>query len=240
MIFALFIIFVFAGILSFAMFGSQPNVATPAGQVYAANMTVFHQAAMLQWSADFTANPATSYTNCLPNSTCTYFMNQQIYPGAPAGQLAANWPEYNSLVPEGSSSGWQSFLVRNIDGISLNNGSRDYILTIFRGFGAATSTTTTGSGAGGISADNVSLGLANTVTERSGLGLLNCTGGAAGSCQFTRFAADSTGADKPLQFNVGIFIGAAPNYAFSAADLAANSTTGLNGKVAMMTQVSGN
>jgi len=242
MIFALFIIFVFAGIIGFAMFGSQPNTAVPTAQVYAANMSTWHQAAMLQVNADVNS-PTAPLPPCPATTVCYSQINDEIWNrgAVPPSEfvnhaLYNNWREYQPVVPISPTFGWQSFLIRNISATAQGSGpgnligTEAYVLTIFRGFNASTVALPIGSGKGGDSNDNVSLGLANTITERAGLGLLSCSGaGLTGKCQFTRFApADTAGTDVGLQF---------PTSTFNAPYFASEPVNILNGRPAMMTRV---
>jgi len=252
MIFALLIIMVFAGIMAFGMFGSQPNPAVPKAQVYAQNMAVFHQAAMLQVNADL---PAPPWPSCSGSSSCdAYPLNNRllITTSSPyhidiSRQLYKNWPEYSFVVPETASTGWQSFLIREINGITGATpppadptATESYVLTIFRGFGSGSciANISMAQGLGGNGADSFSLGLAKTVTERAGLGLLNCTGsGATGLCTFNRYAADANGNEKPLKFSTQPLMNVKDGSNTKYFSPPGQTATLINGCVAMMTRV---
>ena len=244
MIFALFIALVVTGLIIFSQFGSQPNVATPKAQVYAANMAVWHQAAMLEMNDSSFISPGT----CSPGTSCPWPLNISLLDkttNKPINLLSSNWPEYTPMVAESPTSGWQSFLLQNINGLTGNIGSDNYMLTVFRGFGGG-SVAGVETSLGNQDASNFSNGLANTVTERSGLGILNCdTSGVANpKCTFSRYSSATdpgTGnTDKPLVFDSSLLAAA------SVKDLNNNPyfpsgspARDLNGKMAIMTRVGG-
>jgi len=254
MIFALFIIMVFAGIMAFGMFGSVPNSAVPKAQIYAQNMAVFHQAAMLQVNVD-AALATPPWPSCSGSSSCdAYPLNNRLLVTTSSsyhidinGQLYKNWPEYSFVVPETASTGWQSFLIREINGKTGAapppadpTATESYVLTIFRGFGSDSclANTSQAQSLGNNGADSFSLGLAKTVTERAGLGMLNCSGnGANGLCTFNRYAADANGNEKPLKFPTqplgNVRDGSNTKY-FSTPG---KTATIINGCAAMMTRV---
>jgi hypothetical protein len=208
MIFALFIIFVFTGLLAFTQFGGQINVATPKAQLLAENMAVWHQAAMLEIQEN---GASIAPTSCVFSSGCSIDLNNQLWSGTVAtGLLAQYWPGYRPSVPISVTSGWQSYYLRNIDGINpvTANGGRSYVLTVFRGYGAHNNSLVAGSEKGTLDAENFTQGLSKTITERAGMGTLRCAGN---ECVFTRQAnSQSWGTttlvqDQPLRFRSEVF-----------------------------------
>jgi len=251
MIFAFLIIVVFAGIMAFGMFGSQPNPAVPKAQIYAQNMAVFHQAAMLQVNADL---PVPPWPSCSGSPSCdAYPLNNRLlittsspYIIDTTHQLYKNWPEYLPMVPETVSTGWQSFLIRQINGITGAapppadpTATESYVLTIFRGFGGGClANKNMAQSFGNNGADSFGLGLAKTMTERAGLGILNCSAnGANGLCTFNRYAADTNGNEKPLKFSTKPLGNVKDNSNVHYFSSPGQAATVINGCVAMMTRV---
>lgn len=262
MIFALLIILVFAGILAYAQFGVPFNTATAKAQVLAENMAVWHQAAMLQveWDANHTPPVPPPVITCPANTGCTYPLNN-ILLGVPLNnQLTINWPEYVSMVPEGSQSGWQSFFFGNVNGQTGDSGTgascasipnetctESYVLTVFRGYGGGNVCVSTpvnpcppGTEQGATDPSNFAQGLADTVTERVGLGTLTCgLPGHVTYCQFNRITSANNPlaamtSDKPLTFDAALLNAGAAAYFTTGA---AQTNFGVNGRTAIMTRV---
>lgn len=192
MIFALFIIMMFLGMLAFVQFGMQTNVESPRAQLYAQNMSVWHQAAMLELQQ----SPPPMAPCISPSPTlCPAVPVNSFWTGggtqAPrAGRaMALAWPEYKSMVISSNTSGWQSFFLRNIqlDGTSAQGTS--YMLTIFRGFGGRNEDTghRAGTDKGSVDETNMVKNLARNVTERVGIGALTCTDT---QCSFERYSSE--------------------------------------------------
>lgn len=240
MIFALFIILVFAGIMMYVQFGTLPNVATPKAQVLAENMAIFHQAAMLEVDK----NAATLTCAGGTTTNCAVPLNNQIWAvnrPRPLSQFDRNWPEYRSMVRITNSSGWQSFLLRGINGLNATviNGTENYVLTVFRGYGGGNATLAAGSEKGKTDESNLTLGMSTAITERSGLGILNCDTTAL-TCKFIRYAGEtnpngSNGTEQPLSFNPSLFTDSLNQPYFSSSATTVSQI--LNGKFAMMTRV---
>jgi len=278
MIFIVLLVIVFGMVVSTMQFGSMPDggsvtAATPRAQVYAVNMETWHQAAMLAaQSAAFTpvncvpANPlpcADALNPVFWNSTTGVAINEQA--------LAQNWPEYVPVVAEGdptkiNSGGWQSFLIKNIDGTCADPanvncpangaGTENYVLTVFRGYGYGGNYTNSNisSNTGSMNNAQIATALAKTVQDRMGVGNLQCTptaNGVPGFCSFTRAAAytppgGGAKSDLPLQFPLSVFTSGATPLQGSA--LPAAGTQPLNqvfdppnnsGLPAIMTRVGG-
>ena len=247
MIFALFLLVLFTGMIAFMQFGPGQNGmgdAKPQAQLFAENMAVWHQAAMLEVrdAAAGTAAPI----NCDVNSNyCAVAINDRLInmnSGAlvPTGALAENWAEYRSIVPMGLPSGWQSFLIRNANatapGVPVSDppGNENYVLTVFRGYGGGTDANAVGKDRGNNSDASMSAGLASTVEERAGLGTLICNPSPNALCVFQRTASQ----DTALRFHVQIFLNDSTTRPYFNNTADPNAVlTALKGRPAMMTRV---
>jgi hypothetical protein len=283
MIFIVLLVIVFGMVLSTMQFGSMPDggsvtAATPRAQVYAVNMETWHQAAMLALSLDATAinnDPncnAAGATACDLNkymrdpTTFAFYTNQQPNPNPPpagiVSPLIQNWPEYVPVVAEGdptkiNSGGWQSFLIKNINGVCANppcpaTGTENYVLTVFRGYGYGGNYTNSNisSNTGNMSNAQIATALAKTVQDRMGVGNLQCSAN-TGICNFTRAAAYTppgvnavSTSDLPLQFPLSVFTSGGTPLQGSALPAAGtqplDQVFGANGGLpAIMTRVGG-
>ncbi len=256
MIFALFIIVIFVGIMTFAQFGQQESNESPRAQVYAQNMVLWHQAAQLEARRLPPAVP-----NCpgVPPALCpAVFLNATMWNSAGAGQsipgsrLRQNWLEYRPMVVMSNTSGWQSFYIRNVNGYTGaasgvgSNNNEAYVLTIFRGFGGGNATTASGIGMekGSTDENNFIKTLARTVTERSGIGRLKCDT-VLNVCEFLRLSVEVAPSaaqrmDDSIKFSTTVFplmTGVPSTVVFPPDGIAFRAAQTLNGRPAILTRI---
>lgn len=226
MIFALFIILLFAGMVAFMQFGPAETNAQPRAKLYAENMLVWHQAAILEAQEEMSAGTILS---CAAPVLCMAVdLNPKIWNNATRvtiNKFNELWPEYQPMIPistvPGPASGWQSYLIRNINSQDGTTGTtadhnEAYVITVFRGFGNRTAPiNNVGSEKGSIDESNFVRNLATSVTDRTGIGTLACnstTPPPNGSCQFFRTASQTvpdspaaTQSDEGRRFPLNVF-----------------------------------
>lgn len=245
MIFALFLIFAFMGVLAFIQFSAPPSGELSRANMLAQNMMIWHQAAMLQARA---TNVAERPTNCpnVPTPCAAQVMTQHMWLNNqpfPNRFLATNWPGYLSIVPIGNQTGWQSYLLRSINGqtgSTNTNNNEAYMVTVFRGFGGGNRRNTAVDQKGTVDENNFIDRMSESITERSGIGRLSCT---ILQCRFNRVVIQNnptTGLpqeDRPILFDTAAFLNT-PNLAlYFTGGTPADVGRTLNGLPAIITRV---
>lgn len=240
MIFALFIILVFAGIMAFVQFSAPPSGELGRANMLAQNMMIWHQAAMLQARDPVAAQRPPNCLNSPPARCAAQVMTPYMWAsGAPiAGRfLDTNWNGYLSIVPIGNQTGWQSYLLRNINGqtgSATANNNEAYMLTVFRGFGGGGQRNATVDQKGTVDENNLIDRMSESITERSGIGRLSCT---ALQCRFNRVVVQNGTGDNNILFNTDAFLNMTGIGVYFTGGTPADVGRTLNGLPAIITRV---
>ncbi|HCM83394.1 MAG TPA: hypothetical protein PKW15_04275 [Alphaproteobacteria bacterium] len=249
MIFAIFILLIFASMVAFVQFGQPENSASPRAQLYAQNMSIWHQAAMLEIKNTAALPPA--IVNCPGSGNCpAVFMNSRLWQAGSKkvnGALYNQWREYQPMVPISATAGWQSYYIRQVNGDDGNliTGNNDaYILTVFRGFGGGSRVLSVGSEKGALDESAFIKSLTSAVTDRSGIGMLSCNA-VTRICEFKREAfqvnpgATGITKDDSRKFSTRTFMlmgGVAATY-FPPGGTDVDAANSLHGRPAILTRV---